>query len=68
MAFLHLQDVLFLSVCLIVHFNYRYRRRTVLSLPPSPRRWPILGHALSIPMSFWAKGYKKLGEELGKST
>ncbi|KAF5346774.1 hypothetical protein D9756_010418 [Leucocoprinus leucothites] len=65
MALLRLQDVAFLSICLIIHLSYRHRRRTTLPLPPGPRRWPIIGHALSIPMTFMPKAYKVMGERLG---
>ncbi|KXN80787.1 O-methylsterigmatocystin oxidoreductase [Leucoagaricus sp. SymC.cos] len=65
MALFKIQDAVFVSICLLVHLSYRYRRRSTLPLPPGPRRWPIIGHALSIPMTHMSKAYKLMGEQLG---
>ncbi|KAJ3569369.1 hypothetical protein NP233_g5091 [Leucocoprinus birnbaumii] len=65
MALLHIQDIVIFSVCLIIHLGFRRRRLYTAPLPPGPRSWPIIGHALSIPMTFMAKAYKEMGERLG---
>lgn len=66
MALSRLYDIIFICACLLVHFVYRYRRRTLLPLPPGLPRWPILGNALSIPTKYGHRFYKALGEKLGK--
>ncbi|KAF9449659.1 cytochrome P450 [Macrolepiota fuliginosa MF-IS2] len=65
MALFSPRDLLFVSACLLTHFIYRYRRRTVLPLPPGLLRWPILGNALSIPATYGHRFYKALGTKLG---
>lgn len=66
MAHIRPQDVFVLVICLIVHLGYRYCRRSAIPFPPEPRRWPIIGHALSIPLTFMPRTYKDMGAELSE--
>ncbi len=63
---LHLQDVGVLALALIVHYYYRYRHRSRLPLPPGPKRWPVIGNALTIPTAHTYKYYDELARKLGE--
>lgn len=66
MALFSLRDVLFLCFCGSIHFFYRYRRKSLVPLPPTLPGWPIIGNALQIPLTYPHIFYKKLGERLGQ--
>ncbi|KAF9444004.1 cytochrome P450 [Macrolepiota fuliginosa MF-IS2] len=65
MAILSLRDILLLCFCVLIHFIYRNRRRAVIPYPPGLRRWPIIGSALSMPLTYVHVFYKNLGDKLG---
>ncbi|CAE7053445.1 unnamed protein product [Rhizoctonia solani] len=59
-----------LLICLTVAsslLTYKLFKNThgsQLSLPPSPRSYPLIGHLLSIPTEFEHLGFMRLGEQL----
>ncbi|XP_006459503.1 hypothetical protein AGABI2DRAFT_116470 [Agaricus bisporus var. bisporus H97] len=59
------KDVLFVSLCSLIYRIFRDRRRRLLPLPPGLPRWPILGNALSMPLTYAHVYYKRLGNKLG---
>lgn len=63
-----LYDILFLGVCLITHFYFRFRHRPRLPFPPGPKRWPLAGNAFSIPTSFAYEYYNILAKKFSKRT
>ncbi|KAF5348527.1 hypothetical protein D9756_009683 [Leucocoprinus leucothites] len=65
MVAITIRDVLILSLCIVVHLSYRKQRRNLLPLPPGPFRWPIVGNAFIIPLTYVHRFYKKLGDGLG---
>ncbi|KAF9449666.1 cytochrome P450 [Macrolepiota fuliginosa MF-IS2] len=65
MTLLYLRDILFLCLCVLVHFIYRYRRKPLLPYPPGLPRWPIVGNAFSVPLTYMHIFYKNLGNQLG---
>ncbi|KAF9443425.1 cytochrome P450 [Macrolepiota fuliginosa MF-IS2] len=65
MVILSLRDILCLFFCIFIHYIYRYRRKPTFPYPPGPRRWPIIGNALSIPLTYMHVFYKDLGDRLG---
>ncbi|KAJ3573940.1 hypothetical protein NP233_g2114 [Leucocoprinus birnbaumii] len=65
MPFISLRDGLILSLCVIVHFIYRNRKRRLLPLPPGPLQWPIVKSTFSIPLTNAHEYYKELGAKLG---
>ncbi|KAF9449667.1 cytochrome P450 [Macrolepiota fuliginosa MF-IS2] len=65
MALLLLRDIPVLCFCILAHFIYRYRRKPILPYPPGLPRWPIIGNALSIPLTYMHIFYKNLGDRLG---
>ncbi|KAF9447962.1 cytochrome P450 [Macrolepiota fuliginosa MF-IS2] len=65
MGLLSPRDILFLCFCILIHYVYRYRRRPALPYPPGLPRWPVIGNALSIPLTYMHVFYKNLGDRLG---
>ena len=61
------KDVLFVSLCSLIYRIFRDRRRRLLPLPPGLPRWPILGNALSMPLTYAHVYYKRLGNKLGET-
>ncbi|CAE7210616.1 unnamed protein product, partial [Rhizoctonia solani] len=49
---------------LLAYKLYKDTQRNQLSLPPSPRSYPLIGHLLSIPTEFEHIGFMRLGEQL----
>lgn len=68
MLTLNLQDGIFLCFSAVVYYICRYHlgRKRYFPLPPGLPRWPILGNALSIPLTYAHVFYKDLGERLGE--
>ncbi|EUC65084.1 cytochrome P450 family protein, partial [Rhizoctonia solani AG-3 Rhs1AP] len=50
---------------LLAYQFYHYNRERKLSLPPSPRSYPLIGHLLSVPKEFEHLGFVRIGEQLG---
>ncbi|KAF9451150.1 cytochrome P450 [Macrolepiota fuliginosa MF-IS2] len=65
MAILSLRDIIFLSFCGLLHIIYRNQRRSHLSLPPSLPRWPLIGNAFQIPLTYAHIYYQELERKLG---
>lgn len=65
MSMVGIRDGLFLCLCVIFHFIYRYRRRRLVPYPPGPRRWPIFKNTFTIPLTNAHGFYKDLGDRLG---
>jgi hypothetical protein len=59
-------DGLFLCLCGFIYRIFRNRRKRLLPLPPGLPRWPILGNALSVPLTYAHVYYKHLGNKLGE--
>nr|CAC85300.1 cytochrome P450 [Agaricus bisporus] len=59
------RDILFISLCGLIYRIFRNRRNRLLPLPPGLLRWPILGNALSMPLTYAHIYYKHLGNKLG---
>ncbi|XP_006459514.1 hypothetical protein AGABI2DRAFT_201852 [Agaricus bisporus var. bisporus H97] len=59
------RDFLFLCLCGLFYRIFRNRRKRLLPLPPGLPRWPILGNALSMPLTYAHIYYKRLGDKLG---
>lgn len=66
MEIFSLCNISFLCLCTLVYYVYHYRRKQTLPFPPGLRRWPIVGNAFSIPLTYVHVFYKNLGERLGK--
>ncbi|CAE7210631.1 unnamed protein product [Rhizoctonia solani] len=49
---------------LLAYKLYKDTHGDQLSLPPSPRSYPLIGHLLSIPTEFEHLGFMRLGEQL----
>ncbi|XP_006459501.1 cytochrome P450 [Agaricus bisporus var. bisporus H97] len=58
-------DVFFVCLCGLFYRIFRNRRKRLLPLPPGLVRWPILGNALSMPLTYAHVYYKRLGNKLG---
>ncbi|CAE6436685.1 unnamed protein product [Rhizoctonia solani] len=50
---------------LLVYRLYKNKYPTELSLPPSPKAYPLIGHLLSVPTEYEHLGFMKLGEQIG---
>ncbi|KAH7342111.1 cytochrome P450 [Rhizoctonia solani] len=61
----HLLIGLTVATGLLVYRFYKDKHENKLSLPPSPRSYPLIGHLLSFPSEFEHLGFEKLGEQLG---
>ncbi|EKM78860.1 hypothetical protein AGABI1DRAFT_129140 [Agaricus bisporus var. burnettii JB137-S8] len=59
------RDILFVCLCGLIYRIFRNRRKRLLPLPPGLLRWPILGNALSMPLTYAHIYYKRLGKRLG---
>jgi hypothetical protein len=44
---------------------YRSSKRDLLSLPPGPKGWPLIGNLLDIPQSDFAKAYTNWARKYG---
>ncbi|KAF5360606.1 hypothetical protein D9756_005151 [Leucocoprinus leucothites] len=64
MSLTSIRDGLIISLCVLVHFIYRNRRRRLLPLPPGPSPWPIVKNTLTIPLINAHGYYKELGSKL----
>ncbi|CAE7177464.1 unnamed protein product [Rhizoctonia solani] len=53
-----------LASSLLAYKLYKDTHENQLSLPPSPRSYPLIGHLLSIPTEFEHLGFMRLGEQL----
>lgn len=60
------RDVVVLCICAVVHVAYKHRQRPLLPLPPGLPRWPIIGNAFSIPLTYAHIFYNNLGRKLGE--
>ncbi|CAE7123524.1 unnamed protein product, partial [Rhizoctonia solani] len=49
---------------LLAYKHYKDKHENQLSLPPSPRSYPLIGHLLSIPTKFEHLGFMQLSEQL----
>ncbi|XP_006459505.1 hypothetical protein AGABI2DRAFT_116472 [Agaricus bisporus var. bisporus H97] len=58
-------DVLIVCLCTSIYRTFRNRRKSLLPLPPGLPKWPILGNALSMPLTYAHVYYKRLGDKLG---
>ncbi|KAF9451148.1 cytochrome P450 [Macrolepiota fuliginosa MF-IS2] len=65
MAILSLRDIIFLCFCGLLHIIYRNQRRSRLPLPPSLPRWPLVGNAFQIPLTYVHVFYQELERKLG---
>ncbi|KAF8675528.1 cytochrome P450 [Rhizoctonia solani] len=61
----HLLFGLTAATGLIAYKLYKDRKTYELSLPPSPKSYPIIGHLLSTPTQYEHLEFMKIGEELG---
>ncbi|CAE6492252.1 unnamed protein product [Rhizoctonia solani] len=62
----HLLFGLTAATGLIAYKLYKDRKTYELSLPPSPKSYPIIGHLLSTPTQYEHLEFMKIGEELGE--
>ncbi|KAF9445055.1 cytochrome P450, partial [Macrolepiota fuliginosa MF-IS2] len=60
-----LQDIIFICLCTLIHYNYRHRQMSTLPYPPGLPRWPIVGNAFSFPLTHMHIFFKNLGDRLG---
>ncbi|KAF9451159.1 cytochrome P450 [Macrolepiota fuliginosa MF-IS2] len=65
MMILSLRDITLLCFCGLLHVVYRNRRRPRLPLPPSLPRWPFVGNAFQIPLTYAHVFYQELERKLG---
>ncbi|KAG8727458.1 hypothetical protein FRC11_013135 [Ceratobasidium sp. 423] len=54
-----------LATGLLTYKLYRDQQGNELSLPPSPKSYPLIGHLLSVPKEYEHLGFAQLGEQLG---
>ncbi|ELU37327.1 cytochrome P450 domain-containing protein [Rhizoctonia solani AG-1 IA] len=50
---------------LLAYILYRNRYSNELSLPPSPKSYPLIGHLFSVPTKYEHLEFMKLGEQIG---
>ncbi|KAF5360986.1 hypothetical protein D9756_005147 [Leucocoprinus leucothites] len=65
MSLINIRDGLIVSLCVLVHFIYKNRRRRLLPFPPGPSPWPIVKNTFTIPLINAHGYYKELGAKLG---
>ncbi|KAF5360644.1 hypothetical protein D9756_005134 [Leucocoprinus leucothites] len=65
MSLISVRDGLVISLCVLVHFIYRNRRRRLLPFPPGPSPWPIVKNTFTIPLINAHGYYKELGAKFG---
>jgi hypothetical protein len=65
MAILGWREALVVSLCITIHFIYRYHRKRLLPLPPGPSGWPLIGNALQLPRENMYSFYEELGRKMG---